>query len=235
MNKREKRMNQKFCDVSNWLRMHKPRTGRQNTEAAFELADEIMAMISRLGSGGDATAQTLAALAIVRQYYRKAIGLTCSMNADALIRQYEELFDSDFWMEFHHDMLLNITERCIMGEDVLFKKSYHVNLENDVCRCLENLDSITKEYESIKSYDEAVRYVAYYLEVQFSFRLSEKGNYVERLAIAWYHANKEFGFPLEEDSYNKFIGLLRVDVIKKMMKFNKNQKGMKEWYKTNIK
>ena len=32
---------QKFCDVSNWTRMHNPSAGKKNAEAAEKLAEDI--------------------------------------------------------------------------------------------------------------------------------------------------------------------------------------------------
>lgn len=223
-------MTQKYCDVSNWLRMHKPVRGRENTEAGFKLAEDILAMCRQIGGGMDKTAQVLTALAIVRQYYRKAIGLWCCMDADKLIRRYEDLLDSDAWMTARNDRMLSLVEGYVRGDNMLLPISETFDVYGAVCRCLKNLKLIDEQYEFVNSYEDAVWNVAYFLNRHLRFSTSNQKEYPELLALAWYYANKEFGCPLKDDEYESFVEALRVDVYKLLNRWAKNDVGMEEFY-----
>lgn len=223
-------MNQKYCDISNWLRMHRPERGRENTEAGFKLADDILAMCRQIGGGMDKTAQVLTALALVRQYYRKAIGMTYAMDADELIRKYEDLLDSDFWMTFQDDFKLSLVEYYVSGENMLLPISSRFDVERAVCRCLKNVKLIDEQYDFVHSYEDAVNDIAYYLNGHLRFSTSNQDEYPELMALAWYYANKEFGCPLAEEAYETFVEALRVDVVKRLGRYIEGYVGMKEWF-----
>ena len=109
---------QKFCDISNWTRMHKPRNGKQNAEAAEKLAEDILRMFLRNEPGYDGTAIMLTALAMVNSYVQKAVFYSNAfeMGSDILLKDmYENLFEGDGWMKLHHDKVQFQMEDFIRG------------------------------------------------------------------------------------------------------------------------
>ena len=110
---------QKFCDISNWTRMHKPRTGKENAEAAEKLAEDILRMFLKNEPGYDGTAIMLTALAMVNSYVQKAVFFSNAfeINSDILLKdKYEDLFEGDSWMMLHHDKVQFQMEDFIRGE-----------------------------------------------------------------------------------------------------------------------
>ena len=74
MKKEARKHLQKYCDVSNWNRMHRPKAGKANFEAGEALAEEILCLILKKNDPGyDGTAIMLTAVALVRSYIRKAL------------------------------------------------------------------------------------------------------------------------------------------------------------------
>ena len=110
---------QKYCDISNWTRMHKPRNGKANAEAAEELAENILRMFLKNEPGYDGTAIMLAALAMVNSYLQKAIFFSNAFDFDTEILlkdKYEELFGGEAWMKLHHDNVQFQIEDFIRGK-----------------------------------------------------------------------------------------------------------------------
>ena len=110
---------QKFCDISNWTRMHKPRNGKKNAEAAEQLAEDILRMFLKNEPGYDGTAIMLTALAMVNSYVQKAVFYSNAfeINSDILLKdKYEDLFEGDSWMMLHHDKVQFQMEDFIRGE-----------------------------------------------------------------------------------------------------------------------
>lgn len=110
---------QKFCDISNWTRMHKPRAGKENAEAAEQLAEDILRMFLKNEPGYDGTAIMLTALAMVNSYVQKAVFFSNAfeINSDILLKdKYEDLFEGDAWMKLHHDNVQFQMEDFIRGE-----------------------------------------------------------------------------------------------------------------------
>ena len=110
---------QKYCDISNWIRMHKPGAGKKNAEAAEKLAEDILHMFLKNEPGYDGTAIMLTALAMVNSYVQKAV--FCSnafeVNTDILLKdKYEDLFKGDAWMMLHHDKIQFQLEDFIRGK-----------------------------------------------------------------------------------------------------------------------
>lgn len=123
MKKEFRRHLQKYCDISNWSRMHKPRTGKENYERGQALAEDIICMMISNEPGYDGTAIMLTALALVNSYVRKAV---CYSNAydmnegSHLKERYDNLFESDWWMGFREDSVQFQIEDFIRGGE----KSY---------------------------------------------------------------------------------------------------------------
>lgn len=110
---------QKYCDISNWTRMHKPRVGKENAEAAERLAEDILRMFLRNEPGYDGTAIMLTALAMVNSYVQKAVFFSNAfeINSDILLKdKYEDLFEGDAWMKLHHDNVQFQMEDFIRGK-----------------------------------------------------------------------------------------------------------------------
>ena len=109
---------QKYCDVSNWSRMGKPKAGKANYEAGKALAEDVLRLLMRNEPGYDGTAIMLTALALVRSYVRKAV---CHSNAfDCtehfhLLERYEDLFVGDWWMKLRDDRIMNEISYYVRG------------------------------------------------------------------------------------------------------------------------
>ena len=110
---------QKYCDISNWSRMHKPRNGKENYEAAVALCEDILRLMLKHEPGENGTAIMLTALALVNSYIRKGIGFTPAFevnNEIRLIDKYKELFQGDWWMRLHEDLIHFQIEDFIRGK-----------------------------------------------------------------------------------------------------------------------
>ena len=119
MKKESKKHLQKFCDISNWNRMHKPRNGKKNAVAAERLAEDILRMFLKNEPGYDGTAIMLTALAMVNSYVQKAIFYSNAFEVDTdilLKDKYEDLFKGDAWMMLHHDRIQFQMEDFIRGK-----------------------------------------------------------------------------------------------------------------------
>lgn len=100
---------QKYCDVSNWSRMGKPKAGKANYEAGKALAEDVLRLLTRNEPGYDGTAIMLTALAIVRSQVRKAVCFSNAYDCTEefhLLEKYEELFKWDSWMTFRDDGIM---------------------------------------------------------------------------------------------------------------------------------
>ena len=99
MKKEARKHLQKYCDVSNWSRMHRPKAGKDNFEAGEALAEEILCLILKNNDPGyDGTAIMLTAVALVRSYIWKALSYSNAFDYNdplRLMEKYEELFDKD--------------------------------------------------------------------------------------------------------------------------------------------
>jgi hypothetical protein len=119
MKKEARKHLQKYCDVSNWNRMHRPKAGKANFEAGEALAEEILCLILKKNDPGyDGTAIMLTAEALVRSYNRKALAYSNAFVMSAhlhLMDKYEELFEKDAWMGMHHDGVQFQIEDFIRG------------------------------------------------------------------------------------------------------------------------
>ena len=110
---------QKYCDISNWSRMHKPRKGKENYEAGVALCEDILRLMLSREPGEDGAAVILTALALVNSYIEKGICLSPAfdMNSDIiLIDKYQKLFQSSWWMGLREDMIQFQIEDFIRGE-----------------------------------------------------------------------------------------------------------------------
>lgn len=110
---------QKYCDISNWCRMHKARAGKANAEAAEKLAEDILRMFLKNEPGYDGTAIMLTALAMVNSYVQKALFFSNAFDFDTEILlkdKYDELFEGDSWMMLHHDKVQFQMEDFIRGK-----------------------------------------------------------------------------------------------------------------------
>lgn len=130
MKKEFRRHVQKYCDISNWSRMHNPSAGKKNAEAAEKLAEDILRMFLKKEPGYDGTAIMLTALAMVNSYVQKAV--FCSnafeVNTDILLKdKYEDLFKGDAWMMLHHDKIQFQMEDFIRGEINPLHDELHIN------------------------------------------------------------------------------------------------------------
>lgn len=130
MKKEFRRHVQKYCDISNWSRMHKPKKGKENYEAAVALCEDILRMFLKNEPGYDGTAIMLTALAMVNSYVQKAV--FCSnafeVNTDILLKdKYEDLFKGDAWMMLHHDKIQFQMEDFIRGEINPLHNELHIN------------------------------------------------------------------------------------------------------------
>lgn len=97
---------QKYCDISNWSRMRKPRKGKENYEAGVALCEDILRMMLSREPGEDGVAVILTALALVNSYIRKGICFTPAFDFSCdvkLIDCYKSLFDGDWWMGVRED------------------------------------------------------------------------------------------------------------------------------------
>ena len=119
MKKEARKHLQKYCDVSNWNRMHRPKAGKANFEAGEALAEEILCLILKKNDPGyDGTAIMLTAVALVRSYIRKALSYSNAFDMNAhlhLMDKCEELFEKDAWMGMHHDGVQFQIEDFIRG------------------------------------------------------------------------------------------------------------------------
>ena len=130
MKKEFRRHVQKYCDISNWSRMHKPRKGKENYEAAVALCEDILRLMLKHEPGENGTAIMLTALALVNSYVQKAV--FCSnafeVNTDILLKdKYEDLFKGDAWMMLHHDKIQFQMEDFIRGEINPLHNELHIN------------------------------------------------------------------------------------------------------------
>jgi len=119
MKKEFRRHLQKFCDISNWSRMHHPKNGKENYEKGKALAEDILRLLFSREPGYDGLATALTAMAMVRSYVRKAICWTPAHDMDAeahLMETYEELFRGDWWMSFRDDTIQSQLECFIRGD-----------------------------------------------------------------------------------------------------------------------
>ena len=119
MKKEFKKHVQKYCDISNWSRMHKPRKGKENYEAGVALCEDILRLMLKHEPGENGTAIILTALALVNSYVRKGIGFTPAFDMDSdidLINKYMDLFKGDWWMGMHEDFIHFQIEDFIRGE-----------------------------------------------------------------------------------------------------------------------
>ena len=119
MKKEFRRHVQKYCDISNWSRMHKPRNGKENYEAAVALCEDILRLMLKHEPGENGTAIMLTALALVNSYIRKGIGFTPAFEVNSeikLIDKYKELFQGDWWMRLHEDLIHFQIEDFIRGK-----------------------------------------------------------------------------------------------------------------------
>ena len=110
---------QKYCDISNWGRMHKPSRGKENYEKGEKLAEDIIYLMLRNEPGYNGTAVILMALAMVRSYLSKAIFYSNAFDSDSkysLMDKYEKLYQGDWWMMLRHDRMQSIIERFIRGD-----------------------------------------------------------------------------------------------------------------------
>lgn len=121
--KREVRKHfQKYCDVSNWKRMHHPSKGKKNYEEAEALAEEILKKLIDREPGYDGTAVMLAAVALVERYVRGAVYYSDAFEIDApnLLDKYEDLFKGDFWMGLRQDGIEIQLSHFISGRKSFF-------------------------------------------------------------------------------------------------------------------
>ena len=130
MKKEFRRHVQKYCDISNWSRMHKPRKGKENYEAGVALCEDILRLMLKHEPGENGTAIMLTALALVNSYVQKAV--FCSnafeVNTDILLKdKYEDLFKGDAWMMLHHDKIQFQMEDFIRGEINPLHNELHIN------------------------------------------------------------------------------------------------------------
>ena len=119
MKKEFRRHVQKYCDISNWSRMHKPRNGKENYEAAVALCEDILRLMLKHEPGENGTAIMLTALALVNSYVRKGIGFTPAFEVNSeikLIDKYQKLFQGDWWMRLHEDLIHFQIEDFIRGK-----------------------------------------------------------------------------------------------------------------------
>ena len=110
---------QKYCDISNWSRMHKPKKGKENYEAGVALCEDILRLMLSREPGEDGAAVILTALALVNSYIEKGICLSSAfeMNSDIiLIDKYQKLFQGGWWMGLREDMIQFQIEDFIRGE-----------------------------------------------------------------------------------------------------------------------
>ena len=118
MSKEFKKHLERFCDVSNSLRMRTP-DGKKNLKAGEELAEEMLRLMLRHEPGYDGTAIMLTALALVNSYVRKGIGFTPAFEVNSeikLIDKYQKLFQGDWWMRLHEDLIHFQIEDFIRGK-----------------------------------------------------------------------------------------------------------------------
>ena len=121
---------QKYCDISNWSRMHNPKRGKENYEIGKALAEDILRLLFYRENGYDGVAQILTALALTRSYVKKAICWTPAfdMNSDIhLMDQYEDLFKGDWWMNMHDDGIRDQIESFISGEVYPYRDELGIN------------------------------------------------------------------------------------------------------------
>ena len=121
---------QKYFDISNWSRMHKPRRGKENFEAGVALCEDILRLMLKHEPGEDGTAIMLTALALVNSYVRGGIALTPAfeMNSEImLIDKYQKLFQGDWWMGFREDGIQSQIESFIRGEIYPFHDELQIN------------------------------------------------------------------------------------------------------------
>ena len=119
MSKEFKKHLERFCDVSNSLRMRTP-DGKKNLKAGEELAEEMLRLMLRHEPGYDGTAIMLTALGLVNQYVKKAIPWSNAVqpkNHDHLMEMYENLFQGEFWMRSHHDSIMLQIAEYIKGDE----------------------------------------------------------------------------------------------------------------------
>ena len=130
MKKEFRRHVQKYCDISNWIRMHKPRKGKENYEAAVALCEDILRLMLKHEPGENGTAIMLTALALVNSYIRKGIGFTPAFEVNSEIRlidKYKELFQGDWWMRLHEDLIHFQIEDFIRGKINPLHNELHIN------------------------------------------------------------------------------------------------------------
>ena len=110
---------QKYCDISNWSRMHNPRRGKENYEEAVALAEDILRMLLDREPGYDGTAVMMTAVALVERYvsgaqfWSNAFEVNSGVN---LLDKYKNLFEGEFWMGLREDAIEFQVGNFIRGE-----------------------------------------------------------------------------------------------------------------------
>jgi hypothetical protein len=96
---------QKYCDVSNSVRMHMP-NGKDNYLAGKKLANEILALIMKRKGGLEGSTQAFTAFGIVKHYLISALGWNIeNIDPKEVLGKYEHLFEGDYWMNLIDDGL----------------------------------------------------------------------------------------------------------------------------------
>ena len=94
---------QKYCDVSNSVRMHMP-NGKDNYLAGKKLAEEILRLILKRKGGLDGSTQVFTAFGIVRHHLLSALGWNIEdISPNEVLEKYEHLFEGDYWLNFIDD------------------------------------------------------------------------------------------------------------------------------------
>ena len=130
MNREFRKHLQKYCDISNWSRMHKPRRGKENYEAGVALCEDILRMMLKHQPGEDGTAIMLTALALVNSYIRKGLCFTPAFEVGGqvkLIECYNKLFEGDSWMGAREDSIQSQIEDFIRGKRNPMLNVLHIN------------------------------------------------------------------------------------------------------------
>ena len=130
MKKEFRRHLQKFCDISNWSRMHKPRRGKENYEAGVALCEDILRMMLKHQPGEDGTAIMLTALALVNSYIRKGLCFTPAFEVGSQVKLsdcYNKLFEGDWWMGAREDSIQSQIEDFIRGKRNPMLNVLHIN------------------------------------------------------------------------------------------------------------
>ena len=240
---------QKFCDISNYARMHMhPRKGKRLYDEAKAQAKEVLRLLFTDIPNESSTAVAIAALTLARSYVNNAqafgIGFIDKASTD-IMSQYEKLFSGDWWMNLNDDMIQTELESFMRGEyypwDYLGIFSYRkesmqgesgqYNVYRATLKCMKRVDEIVHYYDLVKKYEDAVWQIAFFLNSHMRFTASLQEELPELLVLAWYYANKEFGCPFEDSEFESFMEALRVDVYKELTKRIEGFVGVREWYR----